>query len=94
MFWEEKCDILHQLLATIVIVAGYLQGGENFVQEALIEVDWDQTEEMSVQERQNHIPQCLLDLCLLRMEIIETGRHIDSGCPQAEVGQARGLQLR
>ena len=100
MFGEEKCDVLHQLLATIVVVARNLQGRENFVKETLVEVDRDQTEEMSVQQRQHHVPECLLDLGvqqmgrLLGVEVIEAGGHVDGGCPEAEVGQGGRLELR
>ena len=100
MFGEEESDVLHQLLAARVIVAGDLQGGEDFVQETLVQVDRDQAEEVSVQQGEDHVPQRLLDLGvqhvgrLLRVEVIEAGGHVDCGCSEAEVGQTGGFQLR
>ena len=47
VFGEEESDVLHKLL---VIVARDLQGGEDSVQEDLVQVDRDQTEEVSVKK--------------------------------------------
>ena len=98
VFGEEESDVLHKLF---VIVTRNLQGGEDFVQEGLIQVDRDQTEEMSVQQWQHNVPQSVLDLGrvqhvgrLSRVEVVETCGDVYCGSPQTEAGQAQRLQLR
>ena len=39
---EEEGDVLHELLAHVVIVTSHLQGTQNIVQETLVQVEWHQ----------------------------------------------------
>ena len=41
---EEEGDVLHELLAHVVIVTSHLQGTKNIVQETLVQVEWHQLE--------------------------------------------------
>ena len=62
MFWEEKCNVLHQLFASEVKVSGHLQGRENLVEEAFIHVHGDEAEEMGVKQGKHFVPHGLLDM--------------------------------
>ena len=63
-------------------------------------MDRDQAEEVSVQQGEDHVPQRLLDLgvqhvgCLLRVEVIEAGGHVDGGAAETQTAQRLGLELR
>ena len=60
MFWEEESNVLHKLFSGEIIVTSYLEGREDFVQEAFVQVEGNEAEEMSVKQGEHLVPHRLL----------------------------------
>ena len=60
MFREEESDVLHKLFSGEIIVTCYLEGREDFVQEAFVQVEGNEAEEMSVKQGEHLVPHRLL----------------------------------